>query len=157
MEQSFSESMGLTGELIATLRDFRTGEITQQHFYKNLNPLAIRAAIMSHLTNPSPTPASLTITHGAVGTGTDAPTQASENLQTEIERVTVSSLSNANNVGYVTIFFNETEAVGLLREAGLFADASSLPDSGTMASHVSINITKSPTETLTLDWTLNQN
>jgi hypothetical protein len=107
----------------------------------------------SHLTNPSPaTP--LLATYAAVGSGTNAPANGNTQLQTEAYRNAVASRTSASNIAFVTAFFGATEAVGTHKEAGIFAGGSGTANTGTLLSRVAIDIVKTNTQTLTLDWTL---
>lgn len=139
-----------------TLRDALTGKIKLIQKRHNLIPTAGRAAIANQLTSSSPSPDPLRINNCAVGTGTNAPANSDTQLQTESYRNNVASETNSTNVAYVTGFFGATECNGTYREAGLFIAGSGTgnPNTGTLLSRVAINITKSNTETLTLDWTI---
>jgi len=69
-----------------------------------------------------------------------------------VYRNAIASRTNAVNVGYATAFFNQTEVTGTFREAGIFCNASGTANSGVLLSHVNINVTKSNTQKLTIDW-----
>lgn len=140
--------------LVATIRDAKTGKIKRTYTYHNIVPTVGRAAIANALTDPTPSPASLLVNYVAVGTGTNVPANGDTKLQTETYRNAVASRTNANNIAYITGFFGATDVTGTLKEAGLFIEGTASADSGTILSHVAINITKSNTETLTLDWTI---
>ncbi len=121
---------------------------------ENLLPTVGRAAIANQLTDATPSPDPLRINYVAVGTGTDAPANGDTTLQTESYRNLVASQTNSNNIAYVTMFLSATEDTGTYREVGLFIKGTASADSGTLFSRTAINITKSGTETLTIDWTL---
>lgn len=124
--------------------------------YQNLIPTVGRTMIADQLINSTPdnTPV---VTHIALGTGVTAPANGDTILQTETYRNAVASKTNANNIAYITGFFNATEVTGTFREAAIFSDGTGSADTGILISRVAINITKSGTETLTLDWTLTIN
>lgn len=126
---------------------------TEVMIYQNLLPTVGRTMLADQLTNASPdnTPV---VNFIALGTGTTAPANGDTILETETYRNAVASITNANNIAYITGFFNATETNGTFREAGVFSDGTSSADTGILISRVAINITKSVTETLTLDWTL---
>jgi len=149
----FAETMKITGQMRATIRDSRTGEILRVYEYHNINPIVVKTMIINNLASAAPNN-NMVITHGAVGSGTSTPAVSDTQLQTEAARTTVTSLSNANNTLYATVFFLETEANGTIREAGLFSDGTSSANTGIIVSRVSTNITKTSSETLTLDWTI---
>ncbi len=106
----------------------------------NLLPTVGRAAVAMHITNAVPSPTALRANYVAVGTNTTAPANADTQLGTETYRNTTASATNSSNIGYITGFF------------GLGATGSA--NSGTLLSHSAINITKSTSNTLTIDWTL---
>lgn len=153
MNTTIKETIGVKGHLKATIRDAKTGEIKREYEYKNLNPTVLFTMIANNLTHPDPDNA-MCVNYGAVGTGTNVPALSDTTLQTELARTNIASLANAGPIAYITAFFNENQANGVLREAGLFADGTSTADTGVLVSRVNINITKSMTESLTLDWTI---
>ena len=140
--------------VVATIRDVKTGKIKRVQKYHNLIPTVGRTAIANWLTNASPSPATLRVNYVALGSNVAAPANGDTQLGTETYRNTVASETNASNVAYITGFFSATETSGTYREAGLFIAGTASANSGTILSHVSINITKSSSETLTLDWTI---
>lgn len=119
----------------------------------NIIPTVGRTMIANNLCDASPDNDML-IDYCALGTGTNTPVNGDTTLQTETYRNAVASRTNAQNIGYITGFFSATEVTGTFREAGIFSDATASANSGQLVSRVAINITKSGTETLTLDWTL---
>ncbi len=138
----------------ATLRDAKTGKVKMRKEYHNLLPTVGRAAIANNLTDSTPSPTSILVDYCEVGTSATAPANGDTALGTAHTRTAVVSRTNANNIAYITGFFSATQAVATLREAGLFILGTATLGTGTLFSHVAINITKSATETLTLDWTV---
>lgn len=138
----------------ATVRDAKTGRVKRVKEFHNIIPTVGRALVASHFTSVSPSPSSLLVNYGAVGTGTNAPANGDSTLQTETCRTVIASRTSASNIAYITAFFGATDVSGALKEAGLFIGATGTANSGTLLSRVAINITKSLTETLTLDWTI---
>lgn len=138
----------------ATVRDAITGKVKRVQEYHNIVPTVGRAAIAANMTSVSPTPANILVNYCGVGTGTNAPANGDTQLQTEIFRNAVASRTSASNIAYITGFFAATEGVATLKEAGLFIAGTATANSGTLLSRVAINVTKSNTETLTLDWTI---
>jgi len=137
-----------------TIRDAVTGRIKRVQTYRNLLPTVGRAAIANHLTSATPSPAALRINKTALGTGVTAPANGDTQLQTETFRKDTASATNSNNVGFVTAFYTAPEVSGTFREAGLFINGTATVNSGTLFSRVAINITKTASETLTIDYTL---
>lgn len=151
--KQFTEEVKVRGQLTATIRDAKTGKIKRVYRYKNLNPTVLFTMIANNLTQPDPDNA-MCVNYGAVGTGTNVPALGNTTLQTELERTNIASLSNVGPIAYITAFFNESQGNGVLREAGLFANGTGTANSGVLVSRVNINITKTITESLTLDWTI---
>ena len=146
----------LIGEYKFTIRDAKTGKIKRIYRYSNIIPTVGRTMLANNLTNASPDNTPL-VSHVALGSGTDAPANEDTTLQTETYRNAVASRTNGNNIAYITGFYSATEVNGTFRETGIFSDGSGAADSGILLSRVAINITKSNSETLTIDWTLTIN
>lgn len=134
-----------------TVRDAATGEVKRVRKYRNKLPAAGINAIMQHLALSSPTPASLIVTHVALGTGSTAAADGDTTLDTESYRNELASGAQASKKAYLSGFFTATECDGTYAEAGLFINGTAAADSGTLLSRVLIDITKSNTETLTID------
>lgn len=147
-------NLQLTGIYRFTIRDAKTGEIKRVQEYKNLITTAGRAALASHLTSASPSPTTIRINYVALGTNAAAPANGDTQLGTETYRNAVASETNASNVAYVSGFFGATEVSGTLNEVGLFIAGTATANSGTLFSHAAISVTKSTTETLTIDYTI---
>ena len=120
----------------------------------NLIPTTGRAAIANNLTAVSPSPASLLVNYVALGSNATTPANADTTLGTETYRNAIASRTNSSNIAYLTGFFSATETSGTYREVGLFINGTGSADSGTLFSHAAVNITKSTSETLTVDWTV---
>ena len=138
----------------ATVRDAKTGKVKRVKHFHSILPTVGRALVAAHLGTNSPSPASLLVNYSAVGTGTNAPANGDTTLQTETARTVIASRTSSSNVAYITGFYGATDVSGTLKEAGLFIGATATSNSGTLFSRVAINVTKSSTETLTLDWTI---
>lgn len=141
-----AEKPRFVGKYTFTIRDKATGAIKRQHFYKNIVPTAARALVAENFADP--TPRSMLITEFAVGSNVTPPSNASVALGTETFRNNIASLTSSSNFVYATGFIDAPEHSGTYREAGIFtAD-------DVLISHVAINVTKSLTETLTIDFEL---
>ncbi len=145
----------LSGIYTFTLTNIITGE-KKIFTKKNLITNAGKNYILKRMVADQ-TPAGLRFTHCALGTGTTAPTVADTQLQTEIYRNNMASGSENTNVGFWTAFYTATETAGTYREFGIFINGTSTANSGTLFSRVAINITKTNTESLTIDYTLTLN
>lgn len=139
--------------LVATVRDAATGRVKRVHKYHNIIPTVGRAAIASYLGNVTGSPATLYPNKCALGTNTTTPANSDTQLGTETYRNDVASRTSSSNIAYISGFFTAGEVTGTFREAGLFIAGTGSANTGTLFSHVAINVTKSGTETLTLDWT----
>lgn len=135
-----------------TLQDINTGEV-EVHEYDNLITTAGFALILNNLTDPTPDH-SILLNKAVLGSGTTAPNIADTQLQTEAYRNDIFSRNSVGNVAYITAAFTATEFVGTIREAGIVASGGAGANTGVLFSHVATNITKSNTQTLTLDFTL---
>ena len=153
MRTKLNDKIKMTGVYTFTIRDTKTGKIKRTYKYTNLIPTVGRSAIINNIFNVSPTN-TLLANYVALGSGTNAPANGDTTLQTEVYRNLVASRSEDNNTGYLTGFFNAIETTGTYREAGVFMNASATANSGVLLSRVAINITKSSSESLTLDWEL---
>lgn len=116
----------------------------------NLLPTVGRTAIIRRLmADPAYTNI---INKVALGTGSTAPANADTQLQTEVYRNNPASLTYANNIGYLSGFFNAAETSGTYAEVGLFIDGTAAANTGVLFSHALASITKSAIQTLTVDW-----
>lgn len=143
----------LKGVYTFTLRNAETGEIEGKHTYENLitaTGLARVAMVLGQVTTANQG----RISHCAVGSNTTPPSAGNTMLGTETYRNDIASLNSIGSVVYASGFFGTTEANGTHREAGIFIDGTLTANSGVLLSHVAVNITKTNTQTLTLDWTL---
>lgn len=99
------------------------------------------------------------VTYFAVGVGDtsggNAPDVSDVALVDELIRKQISVRSSSGNIAYFRVFFNTSEANGDLTEIGLFGDDASItPDSGVLFARAGITKTKTNSETLTIDWSL---
>lgn len=133
-------------------RDAKTGKITKQFEGHNLAVDTGLYAIAERLSGVEANNSG-TITYCALGTGTNAPAAGNTTLQTELFRKAVSVRSSSDNIARFRSFFSTDEANDTLKEVGLFGeDATASADSGTLFCRLSIDKTKTSSETLTLDW-----
>lgn len=153
------DNLNMYGTYILTIRDAVTGKIKRVQEVRNLIPTVGRTAVADHLTATSPSPAALRINDVALGTGVTPPANGDTTLETESYRNAVASQTKSNNIAYVTGFYSATEVTGTFKEVGLFINGSGTgnPDTGTLFSRAAIDITKTNTETLTIDYTITIN
>lgn len=149
----FNEIFIPKGQVAVTLMD-KNGKIKTVDYYNNTVVDTGKDAIADALRGTETNNRGI-ITYCALGTGSTASTETDVELETELARKLVSVRSVSGNVATFDTFFTTSEAVGTLREAGLFGDnASSTADSGTLFCRVVINRTKSSNDTLSLSWTV---
>lgn len=124
---------------------------------ENIVPTVGRALLANNLTSNSPTDAPR-INFTALGTDDTAVSNSDTTLNTETFRKATASATNADNVAFVTAFYDATEVTGTFKEAGLFSNGTASADSGVLFSRVLLSaptgIVKSSTETLTIDYNL---
>jgi hypothetical protein len=126
---------------------------TEKMVIENILPTVGRTMVANNLTNASPTNV-MKVTHCALGSSGTAVANADVQLGTETYRNAIASITNASNIAYATGFFTATETTGTYAEAGIFSNGTGSANSGILLSHVLVSITKTSTETLTLDWSL---
>jgi len=113
-----------------------------------------RSMIADNLTNSGPDHTML-VNYTAVGDDSTAPVIGDTALGNETYRKTPpASLTNSNNIAYITAFYTAAEAIDTHKECGLFSDGSGVADSGVLLIHASIDISKTGVDTLTVDHTL---
>lgn len=147
------DKVSLKGVYTFTIRDAKTGKIKRQITVENIIPTVGREMLANNLTAASPTNTPR-VTHVALGSGTNAPANGDTTLQTETYRNAAASRTNVSNIAYITGFFSATETSGTYREVALFCNGTGSANSGVLLSRVAVNITKTTSETLTIDWTL---
>lgn len=147
------DKVSLKGVYTFTIRDAKTGRIKRVITVENIIPTVGREMLANNLTAASPTNTPR-VTHVALGSGTNTPANGDTTLQTETYRNAAASRTNVSNIAYVTGFFSATETSGTYREVALFCNGTGSANSGVLLSRVAVNITKSTSETLTIDWTL---
>ncbi len=148
-----NEKVCLKGHWTFTLRNAKTGDIEQIIEKDNIIPTVGRQMIANNLTNVSPTNV-MKITHCALGSSATTPANTDTQLGTETYRNAIASVTNAANIAYATGFFSATETSGTYAEAGIFSNGTGSANTGVLLSHVAVSITKTTSQTLTIDWTL---
>lgn len=156
MDTKLGDLVGITGEVLVEVHS-KTGKLKSSKLYRNLVVTlaknAIAEALRGNVANNQGQ-----ITYCAVGTSTTSPTLSDTVLGAEIARKLVSVRSASGNVATFKTFYNQSEANGVLKEAGLFGGlATDTANSGTLFCHVNINRTKTSSDTLTLTWTVTIN
>lgn len=138
--------------MLASIRELNTTCKTVKTIVPNLVPTVGRTMLANQVGSSTPTNVPYA-KYIELGSGTNAPANGDTALQTSVYRNAVASRTNASNVAYVTGFFNATETSGTYREAGVFCDGTASAGTGVLLSRVAINVTKTTSNTLTIDWT----
>jgi len=126
--------------------------------YHNVLTMDFFEMIMDNLTNSTPTNDVL-LSHALLGDDATAVTENDHKLGNEVYRNPIASKTKVGNVAYVTAFFTQAEVSGTFKEAGIVCDGSDWEggdgkDTGILASHVNIDVTKTTAQKLTIDWAL---
>ena len=126
--------------------------------YHNVLTIDFFTMIMDNLTNPTPTNDML-FSHALLGSSATAVSENDHKLGTETYRNAIASKTKVANVAYVTAFFTQAEVSGTFKESGIVSDGSDWAggagkDTGILASHVNIDVTKTLAQKLTIDWAL---
>mgnify|MGYP000924038468 CR=1 FL=1 len=142
--------MKMRANVKITTEDVRTGVCTVDELH-NTSCLAGMESLANRLIGAN----TGEVKYFAVGTGVTAPSEADTKLETEIERKQISVRGALGTVAHFRVFFNTSEANGVLKEIGLFGDTATITaDSGVLFARALINKTKTSNETLTIDWSL---
>jgi hypothetical protein len=146
-----NEYLKVTGKVKVTICNVLTGK-KRSHEYKNMFVNTGKYAIARRLRNEAGVTSESIITYGATGTGSNAPVATDTALQTELARAVVASSSRTNNASTFRVFYTTAESNGVLKEFGCFGEAASaVANSGTLFNRVAINITKTSSETMTVE------
>lgn len=144
-------------EYISLVRKLNKICKTKVFVFENLIVTTGRTLLANNLTSSSPDN-DPKINYTALGTSDTAVANADVKLVAETYRKETASATNADNIAYVTSFYTAPETSGTFKESGLFCDGTGAADSGVLFSRVLLNggtgITKSITETLTLDYNI---
>lgn len=128
---------------------------TEREVYNNIVPTVARTMMANNMFNASPTDDPL-VRWAEVGASVQAPANSDTALidTSTNYRNAIASRSNTLNIGYGSAFFGLTEVSGTFGEAGIFASGTSTKGTGILVSRVSITVTKTTSQTLTIDWSL---
>lgn len=148
------EQTGIKGHWKFTIRDAKTGKVKRVYDYDNLIPTVGRAQIAKALEAALSTVSEIEINFTSLGTGLTAPANGDTTLETETFRKAVASLTSSSNQLFITAFYTAAEVSGTFKEAGIFINGTATLDSGILFSRVAIDVTKSTSETLTIDYTV---
>ena len=143
------KNIPLKGHYKITRTNIHTGKI-EVFEYDNVITRAAWEMIANNFVDPTPTK-SMFLMEAGLGTGTNTPSIEDTALQTEVYRnnlVSKSQDAGSPNIVLATAHFNATETSGTYREAGIFTE------DNVLVSHVAINVSKTLSQTVTLDFSL---
>lgn len=147
-----NEPVPISGVVTLILRSAISGAIMDAKRYTNLIVASGKNAVAGRLVGDLIVANRGAITFGSVGTGTNVPADGDTTLQTELFRKVLALRQVTTNKALFRLFLTTSEGNGVLKEFGLFGeDASATPDSGTLFNRVNIDITKTVSETLTIE------
>ncbi len=129
------------------------GKIKSVQEFDNLIPTAGRSIVAEALSGGLSAISDIEINFTSLGTGVTAPDNGDTTLETETFRKAVASNTFLANQLFVTAFYTAPEVTGTFTEAGVHIDGTGSVDTGTLFSRVAISVTKSASETLTIDYT----
>jgi len=139
----------IVGQLDIVLRG-RDGRIKARRRVKNLVTTVGKGVIANRMLSG---PSLGAMTHMAVGTGATAAAVADTQLVAEVagSRTALTSATNANNVTTYVCTFGPGVGSGALQEAGLF-NAAAVGQMQNRSTYTTI--TKDPTDSLSITWTV---
>jgi hypothetical protein len=132
------------------------GEMIHSLTKKNIITQAFYDRLFKFLNASADTPTNmdLNITHMAIGTSTTAPARTDIKLGSETFRLAISSKSYTNSAFTAKMFLNTSQGNTTIREMGTFVNSSDTADSGTLISHLALNVTKTSSISLLVTWIL---
>lgn len=147
-----NDGLRMKGVVRGWFRDAKTGEVVDYFEHHNLITDAGKAAVAARLVGDTAVANRGEVTFGAVGLDDTTPAPGNTIMGNELFRKLLTLRSFAANVATFQVFFNTSEANGLLKEFALFGeDATAAADSGTMFNHVNIDKVKTVAITLTIE------
>jgi hypothetical protein len=132
-------------ELIGQLKKFMVRELVVE----NLVPTVGRTVFARRLTGD--TTYTGIITHGALGSGSTAPTNSDTQLTTEVFRKVPATANYILNSVFIDFYFSKADTNGTYNEWGIFIDGTGSANSGQMFTHaLTGGWSKLSTESLTI-------
>lgn len=129
------------------------GVVENQQIFENLSPTSGFRQVTKAMTGNIASLDEITVNVHAMGTGSTSPGSADTQLETEAVRKSLTSRAFEDNKAFYTIFYTASEAIGSFSEIGLFINGDpEVVDSGFLWDRSLLPITKSGTQTLTIDY-----
>lgn len=137
----------------AFLASAPAGLVVQEVPFKNITPTVGFQTITKFLAGSGSDPDELEVMVHAFGTDGTTPVDSDTTLGSESNRKLLSSKSYSGASAFYTAFYDLAEGNGTWSEMGLFANADAgTPDDGTLWDRSLISITKTGTQSLTIDY-----
>ena len=130
------------------------GIVKIDNVVKNLVVNAGLTAIVNRLANISPA-SDCIFGYISVGTSSTTPAAGDTQLGAEVARKAITSRANSTTQAAVSATFNAGDIPGTpvtIAEAGIFIDGTGTLNSGTLFSHLPLNVTVQSTDSLFIDW-----
>lgn len=143
----------MAGQVRVILNDATTGNITKDTgWVDNVIPTIARVQLAKLLVAKNTKANAGKITYCAVGTGTTLPSVADTTLETEIDRISISTASNNDGTeAQIRAFFSQVRGNGALKELGLFGEeATASSGTGTLFQRIAFDVEKTSGETMTI-------
>lgn len=129
------------------------GVVESQQIFENLSPTAGFRQVTKAMSGNIAGVEEIMVNVHAMGNGSTAPGSSDTQLESEAVRKHLTSRAYEDNKAFYTIFYTASEAIGTFSEIGLFINGDpDVPDSGSLWDRSLLPITKSGTQTLTIDY-----
>ena len=143
----------MTGEALVLVVS-ADGIVKVDKVVKNLVVDAGLTAIVARMALVSP-PGDILFGYIGIGTSATAPASGDTQLGAEVARKAITSRANSTTQAAVSATFNAGDIPGTpvtIAEAGIFIGGSGTLNSGTLFSHLPLNVTVQSTDSLFIDW-----
>lgn len=146
--------LGLEGSYVLTTRDLR-GHVVSRQRVKNKLCNAGMGVLLGQL-DSTHSPSPVTLLYGAVGNGAATPAVTDTQLVSEVGRTTVASSAVSSTQVIIDFFFSTVQgnppSPYTITEVGLFLQATSTANSGSLLSHAAVSQLKTTSYTLTVEF-----
>jgi hypothetical protein len=143
------------------IRRYNEKASVKKMVFKNVVCLDGKTLIAKAVTGQIASVDEVKVTHCALGIGTDAVFETDTQLEDEVYRKFIASMTNTTKYMYIIAHYLQDDVSGTFYEHGIFIDSSSTPDDGSILSHVLLNaptgVTKGGADTLTIEHVIRLN
>lgn len=138
-------------EVRRLLTELNSKFLVDQFSLSNIVPTAGRTALAMRLAGT--TTYTSILNYGALGTNNTTPANTDTTLGTESYRKALASLTYSANIAYITQFYTASETSGTFSETGVVIDGTASANTGQLFSRALVSVTKTTSQTLTIDHT----